>query len=289
MSDSISRRVIDLRCRPAFLHDFFGATPDSAGFHAARWLNRRVGTRGADDHFVRSRSQQGFLDVVREAGLTHAVVVGRHTPGQQIANDLIHQVTDPHHELLGIAGVDPGLQGTEAAIAEARRAVQQLGLAGINLEPGFGQPARHADDELYFPLYEECMSLGVPLFLMSGPTTPDLRYNNPATLSRLARQFPKLPIVCYHGYWPDAAGAVGAAFLHENIYLVPDMYLFQPGSHAYVDAANSFLADQLLFGSSYPFRPISQSIADFIQLGFKEDRVDQLLYGNAARLFGLQA
>lgn len=65
------------------------------------------------------------------------------------------------------------------------------------------------------------------------------------------------------------------------------MYLFQPGSQIYVEAANSFLGDQLLFGSSYPFRPISQSIDDFLTLGFREDIVERLLYGNAARLFGI--
>jgi hypothetical protein len=30
-----------------------------------------------------------------------------------------------------------------------------------------------------------------------------------------------------------------------------------------------FLAEQLQFGSSYPFRPIRQSIDDFLGLGFK--------------------
>ena len=46
-------KVIDLRCRPAYLHDFFGATPGSAGADTARWLNRRVGTVGNDEHFAR--------------------------------------------------------------------------------------------------------------------------------------------------------------------------------------------------------------------------------------------
>lgn len=67
----------------------------------------------------------------------------------------------------------------------------------------------------------------------------------------------------------------------------PDMYLFQPGSAAYVDAANGFLGDQLLFGSSYPFRPIGQSIEDALALGLRESVIDRVLYGNAARLLGL--
>lgn len=279
-------KIIDMRCRPAHLHNFFGATPGSAENDTARWLNRRVGTRGNDEHYARSRTQEGFLAEVREAGLSHAVVVGRHTPAQHLPNHLIHQITHPHPELLGIASVDPQIQG-DAAVTEVERAIQQLGLSGINIEPGFGMPARHPDDPIYFPIYETASRLGVPVFLMSGPTTPDLRFNDPAPLARVAQAFPDLPLVCYHGYYPNVLQLIGVAFRYANVHIVPDMYLFQPGGQFYVDAANSFLGDQFLFGSSYPFRPIRQTIDDFLQLGLKPDALDKALYGNAARLLKL--
>jgi predicted TIM-barrel fold metal-dependent hydrolase len=281
------QRVIDLRCRPAYLHDFFGATPGSPGADTARWLNRRVGTRGDDEHFARSRTPQGFLDEVRDAGLSHAVVVGRHTPTQHLPNDVIHQIVDGHPELIGIGAVDPVLQGEAAALAEIDRLVQVLGLSGIDIEPGFGAPPRYPDDPVYFPIYERAVELGVPVFLMTGPTTPDLRFNDPAPLARVAQAFPQLPLVVSHGYWPQVQQIIGVAFRYANVHIVPDMYLFQAGSSAYVEAANSFLGDQFLFGSSYPFRPIAQSIDDFLQLGFKESVIDRLLYDNAANLFKL--
>lgn len=280
-------RIIDMRCRPAYLHDFFGATPGSPGETTARWLNRRVGTRGDDAHFVRSRTADGFLAEVRDAGLSRAVVVGRHTPSQHLPNDLIHRITHGHQELIGIGSVDPALLGEAAALAEVERAIGQLGLAGIDLEPGFGAPARHPDDPVYFPIYELCAQLGVPVFLMSGPTTPNLRFNDPAPVANVAQAFPQLPIVCYHGYYPNVQQIIGVAFRYENVRLVPDMYLFLPGSGAFVEAANGFMADQLLFGSSYPFRPIGQTIDDFLALGFKESILDKLLYRNAAELFRL--
>lgn len=285
------QRVIDMRCRPAYLHDFFGKTPGSPGEATARWLNRRVGTRGDDAHFTRSRTPEGFLAEVRDAGrthgLAHAVVVGRHTPGQHLPNDTIHQIVRGQPELIGIGAVDPLVQGEQAALAEAERAVRELGLKGIDIEPGFGEPPRHPDDPAYFPVYELAQSLGVPVFLMTGPTTPDPRFNDPAPLARVAQAFPRLPLVACHGWWPNTQQAVGLAFRHDNVFLVPDMYLFQPGGQAYVEAANGFLGEQLLFGSSYPFRPIGQSIDDVLRLGFKERALDRLLYGNAARLLGV--
>lgn len=281
-------KIIDLRCRPAFLHPFFGAVPGSTEHATTRWLNRRVGTRGADNHFERSLTQEGFLGEVREAGLYKAVVVGRHTPAQHLPNDLIHSVVNGHAELVGVGAVEPVLQGVEGALAEIDRAIDVLGLAAIDLEPGFAEPARHADDPLYWPIYAHLQARGVALFVMSGPTTPDPAYNDPGRLAAVARAFPELKIVVSHGYWPNVQQAIGVAFRYENIHLLPDMYLFQAGSEAYVQAANGFLADQLLFGSSYTFRPIRQSIEDAQRLGLRDEVLEKFFYGNAARILNIE-
>ncbi|SDI70881.1 amidohydrolase family protein [Pseudomonas panipatensis] len=280
-------KIIDMRCRPAYLHAFFGGVPGTPEHATARWLNRRVGTRGDDTHFERSLSAQGFLDEVREAGLHKAVVVGRHTPAQHLPNQRIHEIVHGHAELLGIGAIDPALQGVEAALAEIDHAVDVLGLRGIDLEPGFAEPARQPDDALYWPIYEHLQRRGVPLFLMSGPTTPDPAYNDPGRLAAVARAFPDLAIVAYHGYWPNVQQALGLAFRYPNVHLVPDMYLFLPGSEGYVQAANGFLAEQLLFGSSYPFRPIRQSIEDAQRLGLREEVLERFFHANAARLLRL--
>ncbi len=279
----MNRKIIDMRNRPSFLHDFYGATPGTSEYEVAKWLNRRVGSKN-DEHFTRSKTVEAFVEEVREVGITAAVVVGRDTPTLTTSNDQILDITSSHKELIGIGSVDPQKQN---ALTEIERAIKQLGLAGINIEPGFGNPPLNVDDPLLFPIYDACNQLGIPVFLMSGPTTPNLDYANPAAVGRVARAFPNLSIVCYHGFYPYVSEMIGVAFRYENVYVVPDMYIFLPGSNLYIEAANGFMRDQLLFGTSYPFRAMGQTVEDFMALGLNEQVLDAVLFQNAKRVLKL--
>jgi predicted TIM-barrel fold metal-dependent hydrolase len=162
-----------------------------------------------------------------------------------------------------------------------------LSIEAINIEPGFANPPRHPDDRFYFPVYEHLSKRKIPLTLMSSSTTPDPSFNDPARLNLAAANFPALSIVVYHGYYPNTAGLVGAAFRYENIFPVPDMYGFIVGGEPLINAAKTFLQDQLLFGGSYPFRPIKQSMEDFIAFGFSKAILEKLLFGDAAKVFNV--
>jgi predicted TIM-barrel fold metal-dependent hydrolase len=189
-------------------------------------------------------------------------------------------------ELVGVGSIDPHRLGRRS-VEEAERAIVKLGLKAINVEPGFLEPARHFDDTLFWPLYEALQDWQVPLFLMSGPTTPDLAFNDPSAIGRVARRFPRLAIVVHHGAWPRADEIIGVAFRYANVTLVPDMYIFAPGGRLYVEAANGPLSDQIAFGSSYPFRAMRQSAEDYERLGIRDEALEKLFFANAARLLRL--
>jgi predicted TIM-barrel fold metal-dependent hydrolase len=279
------RTVIDIRNRPSFLHDFYGARRGTPEFDTARWLNVRTLSQDPE-HFVRSQAEAGYIAEIRAAGITTAVVIGRDTPSIQNNNDEIAALVGRHTELVGAGSVDPNRLGTAGAVAEIHRAITTLGLKAINLEPSFGTPPRHFDDPLLLPLYEILQELNAPVFLMTGPTTPDLAFNNPDAIGRVARAFPRLKIVVHHGTWPRAAEIIGVAFRYDNVTIVPDMYIFQPAGSLYVEAANGALADQIAFGSSFPFRAMAQSIRDYEALGFHPDVLEKLFHTNASRLLG---
>ena len=281
----MTRKIIDIRNRPAFLHDFYGARRGTPEFETARWLNQRTGSRDVE-HFARSQTEEGYVEELRESGFEAAVVIGRDTPAIQNDNDEIHRLASRHKQLIGAGSVDPARLGSRT-LAEVERAILTLGLKAINLEPGFGAPPRAFDDAALLPVYEYLQALDAPVFLMSGPTTPDLAYNDPMAIGRVARQFPRLQIVVHHGAWPRADEIIGVAFRYANVTLVPDMYIFQPGGRLYVEAANGALGDQVAFGSSYPFRAMRQSADDYERLGFSDSALERVFYANAARLLKL--
>ena len=279
-------RIIDMRLRPPFLHPFFGAQPGTPDAELVRWVNRRVGAADPD-HFTRFATLGDVVAGMDEADIALGVTVGRSTPTVRIENDTIASlVAQSAGRLIGVASVDPVALGREAAVAEAKRAVETLGLAAVNFDAGFyGTPLR-ADDERLMPLYETCVALGVPAFVMSGPTTPDLAFNDPLAIDAVARTFPKLPIVVCHGCYPNIDTMIGVAFRNENVFISPDMYFWAPGGRRYAEAATGFLRDQLLFGSSFPFRPMKQSVEDWRGLKLGDDVNARVLAANAARLLG---
>jgi predicted TIM-barrel fold metal-dependent hydrolase len=280
----ISRPIVDMRIRPPFLHKFFGSTPGTPEFEVVRWLNRRVGSN-RPDHFAAVKDVDGLLEEMDGAGITVGVVVARSVPNVRVTNDQIAQIvrTNPSR-LVGIGLVDPEFLGLDAAIMEVQRAVTVLGCKGINVDPGFLERPIKADDALLYPIYRKCQELDVPVFIMSGPTSPDLSDTEPRAIARVAKAFPKLPIVVCHGCYPFVNEMIAVAFMHENVFVSPDMYTFMPGGNLYIEAANGFMKDQLVFGTAYPFKPMKQGVEEFLRAGLRPDVMDNVMFKNAARL-----
>jgi predicted TIM-barrel fold metal-dependent hydrolase len=278
-------KIIDMRLRPPFLHPFFGALPGTPEYELVRWVNRRVGAVDPD-HFTRYATLPDVLAGMDEARIDVGITVGRSTPTVRIENDTIAALAaQSEGRLIGVASVDPLALGRAAAVAEAERAITTLGLAAINLDAGFYETPLRADDERLMPLYEACLALGVPAFIMSGPTTPDLSFNDPLAIDAVARTFPKLPLVVCHGCYPNIDAMIGVAFRNENVFVSPDMYLFAPGGYRYAEAAKGFLRNQLVFGSSFPFRPMLQSVTDLRTLGLSDEVLARVFSQNAVSLF----
>lgn len=283
----MSPPILDMRNRPSWLHKFFGSTPGTPEYEVVRWLNKRVGSKDVD-HFTQSPTLVDFSAEMDAADIAMAVMVARSTPTVRVSNDDVAATArESGGRLLGVASVDPIELGPKKSLEELERAVSKLDLRGLNIDAGFYAQAMRVDDPILLPLYEACQGLGVPVYLLSGPTTPDLRLNDPYAIDRVAQQFPNLPIVACHGCYPHVADIVSVAFRRENVFVSPDMYMFSPGGKLYIEAANGFMQDQYLFGTSYPFRPMRQSVDDLRAIGLKPEALEKVSYRNACRLLKL--
>lgn len=284
----MSPPIIDLRNRPSWLHKFFGSTPGTPEFDVVRWLNKRVGTKDDIDHFTRSQTLQDFVAEMDAAEIVRGIMVARSTPTVRVGNDDVATLANQSNgRLIGVASVDPVDLGIRRSLQELERAVTELGLVGLNIDAGFYKRGMKADDPLLLPLYEDCQAREIPVFLLSGPTTPDLQLNDPFAIDRVAEQFPKLSIVVCHGCYPHVDAMVAVAFRRENVFVSPDMYMFSPGGKLYIEAANGFMQDQFLFGTSYPFRPMRQSVDDLRSIGLKPEILEKVSFKNACRLLNL--
>ena len=168
----------------------------------------------------------------------------------------------------------------------------ELGFKGVAMDNPWCSPALYDDDESLFPVYERVAEHGLILSLTSSIYLgPDMSYCMPMHIQRVAMMFPQVPIVVPHAFWPWTTQGCGVAFQNSNVYLAPDFYGHipnSPGAEEYVKAANYYLGYRLLFASSYPIRPLGQSVEQFAALPFKDDDLRQrCLGGNARRLLGI--
>ena len=279
--------IVDMRNRPSWLHKFFGSTPGTPEYDVVRWLNKRVGTLEID-HFTKSPSLDKFIVEMNAAAISVGVMVARSTPTVRVENEAVAEVAKQSKgRLLGVASVDPQLLGAKKALDAAEHAIKTLGHVGLNIDAAFYETALKADDKSLLPLYELCQALNVPAFILSGPTTPDLQLNDPFAIDRVAAQFPKLQIVVCHGCYPHVDAMVAVAFRRENVTVSPDMYMFSPGGKLYIEAANGFMQDQYVFGSSYPFRPMKQGVDDLQAIGLSSSSLEKTAYKNACRILKL--
>lgn len=281
-------RVIDFRIRPplpSFRNHFIFAS------HTPQRLladPRTLPVFHRDRQEARS-AREFSLELMQhemdDAGVTHAVIMGRDTGDDHGTSDneeIARFCAASQGRFVGFAGVNPA--NPRGAIATIRRA-KALGLRGLAFDNGF--LGLHQDDPSLWPIYDIAMEENLPLALTASSSLgPDLSYAHPERFRTVAKRYPDLPIIISHAAWPWATLACAVAYECPNVYLLPDCYLVThaPGTEDYINAANHFMADRLLYASAYPVRPLGQSLRRFKELALKPEAMEGALFRNAQRL-----
>ncbi|MFC1963905.1 amidohydrolase family protein [Chloroflexota bacterium] len=275
--------VIDFRFRPP--SDEFKAN------HLA--FEKLIGFKGREEWYNTSLDE--CVKEMEEIGLI-GVVLGRAVPAPAVSNDHLKELADRYPgRFIPLAGVDPSPANRRACQKEIDRVVQDLGMRGIYFDASFLTPPLLPNDRRLYPIYAQCADLGVTVCLGMGLRFTGSEGLDPRKVEEVATDFPELKIVLGHGSYPFLFEAVALAFRHNNVWISPDAFHFRPFGNLYVEAFNSPpFSNQYLYASSYPYGLLlseglgmKASLERWKGLGWNPKEMDKLLYGNAARVLGL--
>ena len=181
--------------------------------------------------------------------------------------------------LYGFGALHPESETLTEDIAHLR----ELGLHGVKLHPDIQR--FRLDSKACFALCEQCEGV-LPLLLHTG----DRRYSfsNPEQLLPLLHRFPRLTVIAAHfgGYsvWDEAARQLAGRF--ENLWVDCSSSFFAMENERAKELIAAYGAERVLFGTDYPMWNPAQELERFVGLRLPQRDAENILYNNAARLFG---
>lgn len=207
--------------------------------------------------------------------------------GPLIPNELVYEFTQKYPErIYGVAAVD--LSQPMKAVAELRKCVNEYGFKALRIVQWLWE--KPPTDPLYYPLYAECVNLGIPVCLQvghTGPLMPSETGRPIPYIDQIALHFPDLEIVCGHIGYPWTQEMIAVATKHENVYIDTSAYTAKRYPPELVQFMKSHGKHKVMFGTNFPMIPHQKCLAELPALALGEDIESAFLYDNAARLFKL--
>ena len=222
------------------------------------------------------------------AGVERGLIAAWYGPeGPMITNDEVAAFVAQYPDrLIGVASAD--LRRPVAAVRELRRAVRELGMRALRIVPWlWGLPP---NDRRYYPLYAECVELGIPFCTQVGHTGP-LRTSETGRpipyIDDVALEFPDLVIVGGHIGYPWTNEMVALATKYPNVYIDTSAYTakrFPPELVAYMRGHGR---RKVMFATNYPMITAARALEGLDGLELDDEATELYLSGNARRVFGL--
>ena len=185
--------------------------------------------------------------------------------------------------------VDPNdVMGSVNAI---RRDYEQFGIRATSVFPAGTFPQVPIDDPKMYPIYATCVELGIPIFVCAGIPGPRVPFA-PQEVSRIdvvMFDFPDLVFVTRHGCEPWEDLAVKLMLKWPNLYYSTSAFAPKYYPKAIIDYANSRGADKVLYAGYFPMGlSLERIFSDMPNVPLKDEVWPKFLYGNAARILGLE-
>jgi predicted TIM-barrel fold metal-dependent hydrolase len=208
------------------------------------------------------------VSLMDQAGVDHGLLCAWHGPaGPRISNDEAAAFVARHPDRFsGVASVD--LRRPVEAVRELRRAARELGFRALRVVPWLWELP--PNDRRYYPLYAECVELGVPFLTQVGHTGP-LRTSETGRpipyLDDVALDFPELTIVAGHIGHPWTAEMIALATKYPNVFIDTSAYAVHRLPAPLVEFMRGRGRSRVLFGTNWPMLSPERCLEQLATLG----------------------
>jgi len=245
-----------------------------------RWMGEQVPTEEIPIEMT--------LAAMDDAGIEMATLSAWNSPrhGEMISNDEVAAWVEAHPErFVGLASVD--LDRPMEAVRELRHRVRDQGFKGLRMLPWLWDAP--PTDRRYYPLFAECVELGVPFCTQvghAGPLMPSEPGRPIPYIDQIAIDFPELVIVGGHIGYPWTEEMVAVARKHENVYIDTSAWTAERMPLELVNYMKSRGGRQkVLFGSNSPMILPAKALEALDALELDDETRGLFLGGNAERIF----
>ena len=178
------------------------------------------------------------------------------------------------------------------AVRRVREAHDEYDIKAVTSFPAGCSPQVPVNDRRYYPVYQACIDLDIPVVVNAGIAGPRLpsACQDVMHFDEVCYDFPDLRIVMRHGAEPWEELAVKLMLKWPGLHYMTSAFAPKYYPKAIVDYANTRGADKIMYAGYYPMGlSLERIFAELPDVPFRDHVWPKFLRENAVRVFKLDA
>ena len=174
------------------------------------------------------------------------------------------------------------------AVRRVREAHDEYGIKAVTSFPAGCSPQVPVNDRRYYPVYQACIDLDIPVVVNAGIAGPRLpsACQDVMHFDEVCYDFPDLRIVMRHGAEPWEELAVKLMLKWPGLHYMTSAFAPKYYPKAIVDYANTRGADKIMYAGYYPMGlSLERIFAELPDVPFRDHVWPKFLRENAVRVF----
>jgi predicted TIM-barrel fold metal-dependent hydrolase len=213
------------------------------------------------------------------------VAIGLITVGSEVSARALREHPD---RFVACVSVDPN--DITGAVRMIRKAHDDHGIKAVTSFPAGCIPQVPVSDRRYYPVYQTCIDLDIPMIInagVPGPRVP-MKCQHVDHFDEVCYDFPELRIVMRHGAEPWQEMAVKLMLKWPGLYYMPSAFAPRYYPKAIIDFANTRGSEKVMYAGYFPMGlSLERIFSELPGVAFKPEVWPKFLRDNALRVFKL--